>query len=155
MRRLSESELECRRNDILRAMECGNYKLAARMLGITERQLYGRIRRLGIRGETSALCKAKKYEDEAKVMARVHDGMDDKSISLALGIPKDVVGKIRRNHGVMRYRGCGGRVRPDRWHLRAMMMSELYGKYTLSEIGDAFGCTAQNVCQIIRREREK
>ncbi len=153
MNRLSEQELEYRRKSIMLAMECGSYKLAAQQLGISESQLHGRITHLGIRGDILSIRKARRDRVEDEVMAQVHDGMDDNCISLALGISKQLVGQIRRNHGVRRY--ASGRCRKFHGNrrLRAMMMSDLYGKYTVYEIADAFGCTPENVSIIIRRER--
>jgi transposase-like protein len=81
------------------------------------------------------------------VITMAKEGASDASIANNLGINKSRVKRIRIENGLLRKRGKSGRIRKA--NIRAVMMSELREKYTFSEIAEAFGCSRQNVQQIV------
>ena len=133
--------------DIINAVKCGNINKAAKNLGMSESSLRKHIILLGISDKVKESIDNSKATVSQSVITMAKEGASDVSIADNLGINKSRVKRIRIENGLLRKRGKSGRIRKE--NIRAMMMSELREKYTFSDIAEAFGCSKQNVQQIV------
>lgn len=135
------------REDIINAVKCGNINKAAKTLGMSDSALRKHIILLGISDKVKESIDNSKATVSQSVITMAKEGASDASIADNLGIKKSRVKRIRVENGLLRKRGTSGRIRKE--NIRAVMMSELREKHTFSEIAEAFGCSRQNVQQIV------
>lgn len=133
--------------NIINAVKCGNINKAAKTLGMSDSALRKHIILLGISDKVKESIDNSKATVSQSVITMAKEGASDASIADNLGINKSRVKRIRIENGLLRKRGKSGRIRKE--NIRAVMMSELREKYTFSEIAEAFGCSRQNVQQIV------
>lgn len=152
MRKLSESDVQKRRRELIDAIQCGGYVAAAKKLGISRQYLQCLISKLGIRQEASELNrKYKKMMDDA-VISMALDGLNIPEIANSLNMANGHVRYILHKNQVGRITHArGGKTNyKGRWDLRSKMMSDLYGMYTYDDIAEVFGYSVGYVQQLIK-----
>lgn len=152
MRKLSESEVQERRREIIDAIQCGGYAAAAKKLCISQQRLQDLITKFGVRQEASELNrKYKKMMDDA-VISMASDGLSIPEIANSLNLANSHVRYILHKNSVGRITHArGGKSNYNgRWDLRSKMMSDLYGKYTYDDIAEVFGYSVSYVYHLIK-----
>lgn len=134
-------------NKILEEVACGSVSKAAINLGVTPSTLRRHIAMFALEDKVGGVIKGAKEYINTEIVNLARQGLTDSTIASRLGVSFSKVRLVRRNSGLIRKRGQKGRM--PKAVIKAKMMSELYGKYTYSEIAEAFGCSRQNVHQIV------
>lgn len=140
-------------NKILEEVACGSVSKAAINLGVAPSTLRKHIAMFALNDKVGGVIQVAKDYINTEIVNLARQGLTDSAIASRLGVSCSKVKLVRSNSGLIRKRGKGGRMPKD--VIRAKMMSELYGKYTYSEIAEAFGCSKQNVHQIVASIKEE
>lgn len=134
-------------NKILEAVTCGSIGMAARRIGVTPTTLRRQIHALGLNDKVDSVVAESKNQMASGVLSLARQGLGDNTIAVRLGIPESRVKRIRIENGLLHRRGSNDRL--SKHSLRARMMSDLSKTYSYAEIADAFGCSRQNVHQVV------
>ena len=140
-------------NKILEEVACGSISKAAINLGVTPSTLRKHIAMFDLEDKVGGVIKVAKDYINTEIVNLARQGLTDSTIASRLGISCSKVKLVRRHSGLIRKRGQKSRTPKD--VIRAKIMNELYGKYTYSEIAEAFGCSRQNVHQIVASMKEE